>query len=326
MTPLPGPARDTASERAAVAGLPKAELHVHLEGTASAQGMRALLAARGGAEPPGLSELFHHRDFPEFLDHFRSILDLLQDPRDYGFLAGCYLDAAPAHGIRHVEFYLSLGAALRRGHQGRPVLESVREALDRRPRGVTGAVLIDTVRQFGPDEASRALAEALRHQDLGLVAGFGMGGDELSLPCSQFRRVYERARDAGLRTTVHAGEAGGPDSVREALDELRPDRIAHGIAAADDPALLDRLAESRIPLDVCPGSNLATGAVRRLEDHPLRRIIDAGVRVTLGSDDPGLFSTDLTREYELAARIASLSTAEIAHIARTSLDAAFPLP
>ena len=302
-----------------ISQLPKAELHVHLEGTVDAEGLRSLQAGESPAP-------FRRGRFDHFLDHFRAILDLLRGPQDYGLLTGRYLDAATRHGIRHVEFYVSLGAAARRGHSPGEVMAAIARQADQRREQVTALVLVDSVRQFGPDEAARTLDAALEGREHGPVVGFGMGGDETAIGAAPFRAVFERARKAGLRTTVHAGESGGPDSVRECLDELGPDRIAHGIAAAQDRALLHRLARDGVPLDVCPGSNLATGVVASLEEHPLPALLDAGVRVTLGSDDPGIFDTDLTREYLLARRIAGLDLEGLARLAQASLEASFSPP
>jgi adenosine deaminase len=299
---------------------------VHLEGTADRAGLEEILAARGEREPPGLESLFHHAGFAEFLDHFRSIVDLLRRPADYGLLAGRYLDRARGHGVRHVEFTLSLGSAIRRGLAPRAVLESILREAENRPRGPRASVVVDCVRQFGPEAAREALVAALPHRDLGLIVGFGMGGDEGSCPASDFAPVYRLAREEGLRTTVHAGEAGGPDSVLDALHHLRPDRIAHGIAAAASPALLERLSGQGITLDVCLTSNLRTGVVARLEDHPLPRLLEAGVAVTLGTDDPGLFGTDLSREYLLAATLPGVEEAALESVAAHSLAAAFPVP
>jgi aminodeoxyfutalosine deaminase len=320
----PDPPDDLLGSR--LARLPKAELHVHLEGTADRGGLAAILAARGEPEPADLARLFHHAGFAEFLDHFRSIVDLLRRPADYGLLAGRYLDLASRHGLRHVEFTLSLGSAVRRGLEPRAVLEAIRGATDERPGGARATVVVDCVRQFGPEAAAQALEAALPHRDLALVVGFGMGGDEGSLPAAAFRRVYDRARHEGLRTTVHAGEAAGPESVEEALEQLRPDRIAHGISAASRPGLLERLARRRITLDICLTSNVRTGVVPRLEEHPLPRILQAGVPVTLGTDDPGLFETDLSREYRLAAGLPGVEEPVLEAVAAHSLEAAFPLP
>jgi len=306
--------------------LRKAELHVHLEGTVDAAALRCMLVARNAVVPDHLDTLFVHDGFLDFLQHFRSILDLMERPEDYGWLAGRYLDAAIAQGVRHVEFYLSLGAAVRRGLPCRSLLESICDAVERRRNGITASVLVDCVRQFGVREAGITLDAALEHSDLHLISGFGMGGDELSEPAQAFAPVFARARERGLHTVVHAGEMGGPSEMESVLRHLRPQRIAHGIAAARSPELLAHLAEKRITLDVCLTSNLRTGAVSRLEEHPLPQLLRSGVSVSLGTDDPGMFGTDLTREYVLAVRELGLTRAMLQTLAEHSVNAAFPLP
>jgi len=306
--------------------LHKAELHVHLEGTGDAAALRGMLAARNAAVPDDLDTLFVHDGFREFLDHFRGILDVMGHAEDYGWLAGRYLDSAAAQGVRHVEFYLSLGAAVRRGLPARSLLESIGDAVDRRRESITASVLVDCVRQFGVQEAAATLDAALEHADLHLISGFGMGGDEHSQPAKEFAPVFARARERGLHTVVHAGEVGGPLEVEQVLRHLRPHRIAHGIGAAQSPALLARLAEEKITLDVCLTSNLRTGAVARLGEHPLPQLLRAGVSVSLGTDDPGMFGTDLTREYLLVVEELGLTTRVLQTLADNSLKAAFPLP
>lgn len=297
--------------------LAKAELHVHLEGTATPALLRGFL-------PPGSAPLPAALAGPllgglsGFLDRYRVLLDWLELPSAYGGLADAYLSHAPAQGIRHVEFTVSLGAALRRGRDPRAILESIAEAAARHRPRVTAAVLVDAVRQFGRDEAEATLRAARGCADLAIVVGFGLGGDERSVPAPEFARVFAAARDAGLRTTAHAGEGAGPESIRAVLDSLAPERIAHGIAAARDAELLRRLADSGVPLDVCINSNLRTGVVASLPEHPLRALVDAGVRVTLSTDDPGLFEADLDEEYRLAARL-GLDEVELQRLATESL-------
>lgn len=299
--------------RERVRRMPKAELHVHLEGTLDGRTLRRL-----GGDAAAADLRFRGGGFAAFLEHYRRALDSLRRPEDYGMLAASYLARAPRHGIRHVEFSVSLLSAMRRGHDVRRLLESVQQAASASPVGAS--LVVDTIRQFGPGEAMRALDAVLPHRDLPVLRGFGMGGDERSVPAARFRDVFDRARERGLRTTVHAGEAGGPEAVREVLDHLRPDRIGHGIAAAAEPELMARLVDEGIPLDVCPTSNLITGVVAGEAQHPLGALVAAGVRVTIGTDDPGLFGTDLTAEYLAAARMAHLDAAGLERIAAESLS------
>jgi adenosine deaminase/aminodeoxyfutalosine deaminase len=180
---------------------------------------------------------------------------------------------------------------------------------------------LDAIRQLGADHVMEIAKLTARYVDDGVVS-FGVGGDEVRGPASEFREAYQYAKDAGLRLTAHAGETAGPDSVRDALN-IGAERIGHGIRAAEDPDLLRRLREERIPLEVCITSNVKTGAVSSLEDHPVRRLVDAGVIVTLNSDDPGMFGSDLATEFRLAEQIFGLSTAQLAQIRQNAWDFRF---
>jgi adenosine deaminase/aminodeoxyfutalosine deaminase len=180
---------------------------------------------------------------------------------------------------------------------------------------------LDAIRQLGADHVMEIAKLTARYVDDGVVS-FGVGGDEVRGPASEFREAYQYAKDAGLRLTAHAGETAGPDSVRDALD-IGAERIGHGIRAAEDPDLLRRLREERIPLEVCITSNVRTGAVASLEAHPVRRLVDAGVIVTLNSDDPGMFGSDLATEFRLAEQIFGLNPAQLAQIRQNAWDYRF---
>jgi len=210
------------------------------------------------------------------------------------------------------------------GLDARACLEAIhagfQEALE--THGVLCRILLDAVRHWGPESADRVL-DLHERTRLPSVVGFGMGGDETAAPAIAFAGVYLRARALGLRTSVHAGEWAGPDSVREVLDALRPDRLDHGVAAAADPALMQRLAEEDTILCVAPTSNLRTGAVASAATHPLKRLLDAGVRVTLSADDPVLFGTTTSAEYRFAAQALGVSARELSVLAGNGWHAAF---
>ncbi len=189
--------------------------------------------------------------------------------------------------------------------------------------------IFDAVRQFGPEAAARVLESAKQCACKAIVA-FGIGGDELSVPTNEFRPVYEQAAALGLHRLIHAGEVGGPEKIREAVEVLGAERIGHGIAAMHDPALMDLLADRRIPLEICPQSNLRTGALAlqlrrqdaRIEDHPLAALFRHGIPVVLSTDDPAMFHTTLLDEYENASRM-GLNEQELFHLAQMSFDHAF---
>ncbi len=309
---------------------PKAELHLHLEGAVS-PGTLVSLSGRGPHRLfPDAGAVVRRRrrlGSPEaFLGFYRDVCRLLRDPADYAFLARDLVRRLSRDGTRHAEVYVSPAIVERIGLPWRSVvatLEPVFGAWERRSGGRL-LVLLDSVRHWGPAVAHRVL-DLHESTPWGRVAGFGLGGDETSIPAAAFRDVYARVRALGLAPLVHAGEWGGPDSVADALEHLRPVRIAHGIRAVDDPALLRRLVRRGIALDVCLRSNAATGALRPGEVHPVRRLIAAGVTVTLSTDDPGLFGTSLLAEYRGLARLGA-SGRDLRAVAASSLSAALHRP
>ena len=205
---------------------------------------------------------------------------------------------------------------------GQSCLEAIDEAFRARPGGCDCRILLDVVRQWGPESADRVL-DLHERNPLPSVVGFGMGGDERAVPAAAFAGVYMRARALGLKTSVHAGEWTGPDSLEQALDVLRPDRVDHGIAAAADAGLAERLADERTTLCVAPTGNVATGAVKSFEEHPLPRLIEAGVRVALCADDPLLFATTTANEYRVARERLGLGALELRRLAENTWRAAF---
>ena len=227
-------------------------------------------------------------------------------------------------GVDYAEVYVSPEIFTRIGLDAGACLEAVdvgfREALE--ARGILCRILLDVVRHWGPESADRVL-DLYEKNPLPSIVGFGMGGDEASLPAAAFGGIYLRARALGLRTSVHAGEWVGAQSVRDVLDALRPDRLDHGIAAAADPLLLARLVEEDTILCVAPTSNLRTGAVASAGAHPLKRLIDAGVRVTLSADDPVLFGTTTRGEYRFAREQLGLTDEDLRTLAGNAWHAAF---
>ena len=311
---------------------PKTELHLHLEGSV-APGTLVRLSARSPRPIfPDLRSLRRRRsrkgDFRQFLDLYRDVCRSLSGPDDYAAVARDLVRRLRRERIRHAEVYVSPAIVERMGLPWVPVrdaLEAVFSDHERRGAGRV-RVLLDSVRQWGPDAAGRVLELQVRFP-WPRAAGFGLGGDETSLPARDFTRVFARARKLGLAPLVHAGEWAGPESVAAALRWLKPVRIAHGVRAADDAALTRALARSGVALDVCPTSNMATGALPSLKDVAgrVQALLDAGVKVTLSTDDPGLFGTTLVGEYGTLAR-AGLTPKELAALARNSRDAALTGP
>jgi aminodeoxyfutalosine deaminase len=317
-----------------LAAVPKAELHLHLEGAVTPETV-IILAARHGASlsAESVAARFAYSDFNGFLEAFKWVTSFLQTPEDYSLASHRLMDELHRQNVVYAEITLAVGVMLWRKLDVEKIFAAVREIADRaRERGLQICWIFDATRQFGPAAAMQVATWAARLQVGGVVA-FGMGGDELSVPARDFLAVYQFARGEGLHVVAHAGEIGGPSSVREAVEILGAERIGHGIAAALDPELAEWLVARRIPLEVCPTSNLRTGALARqlgkdevsMKDHPLRALFERGVRVTLSTDDPAMFQTDLLAEYGHAVSM-GFTPAEIARLAETSFQVAFLPP
>lgn len=307
--------------------LPKIELHLHLEGAAPPAFIRGLAREKH----MDLAGIFDDRggyrfaDFWDFLKVYEAATETLKTPEDYHRLTLAVLEESAASGVIYSETFLSpdfcggrdLGA-------WREYLHAIREAADLAERrdGITLRGIVTCIRHFGPEKAKQtALCAAETAGDW--IVGFGIAGDEKIGQPRDFRYSFDMAREAGLRLTAHAGEWGGPESVRAALADLNPERIGHGVRAIEDLALVDELAERGVVLEVCPGSNIALGLYPGWRQHPIGRLFDRGVKVTVSTDDPPFFHTTMAREYDRLADAFDWDTGVFRTIARTSLDAAF---
>ncbi|MGH9703481.1 MAG: adenosine deaminase [Candidatus Acidiferrales bacterium] len=318
-------------QKTVIAALPKAELHLHLEGSI-APATAVALAARHGvavAEAEVVAKYSYH-DFSGFLEAFKWVTSFVTEPPDYALVTEGLVDELLRQNVVYAEVIVSCGIMLRRQQDVAANFEAIRKVAERaRARGLRLQWIFDATRQFGVEPAGEVARWAVRLREGGVVA-MGMGGDELALPAESFRRAYDIARDAGLHSHVHAGEVGGPQSIREAIEFLGAERIGHGIAAMLDPALMDWMAARGMPVENCPTSNICTGALARqlgraeanLAQHPLPEFMRKNMRVVLSTDDPAMFHTDLMGEYEVAARL-GLSTSEILRLARMSFESAF---
>ncbi|MFI7098350.1 adenosine deaminase [Streptomyces sp. NPDC050161] len=311
-----------------IAGLPKAELHVHHVGSASPR-IVAELAARHPdspvpTDPEALADFFTFRDFAHFIEVYLSVVDLVRTADDVRLLTYEVARDMARQNIRYAELTLTPFSSTKRGIPDAAYVEAIEDAR-KSAESELGVVLrwcFDIPGEAGLEAADETARIACELQPEGLVS-FGLGGPEIGVPRPQFKPYFDRAIAAGLRSVPHAGETTGPGTIWDALTELRADRIGHGTSAPQDPALLAHLAERRIPLEVCPTSNIATRAVRSLEEHPIRQMVDAGVLVTINSDDPPMFGTDLNTEYGIAARLLDLDAAGVTALARNAVDASF---
>ena len=280
-----------------------ADLHLHFEGSVPREALVRIARKNGHAFGAGgmfETALARSREAGSFLRLFADCCRVFQSPEDYAEAADA-VGRELARELKHAEIYVSPEIWTRFGLDRFDVLERIDGALGQveKETGSRLFLLLDSVRQWGSDAAERVL-DVYEKTRLARIVGFGIGGDESSVPAARFRKVYERARRLGLSTTIHAGEWAGPESVEEALDELSPQRIDHGVRAAEDAKLLARLARSGVTLCVAPSSNVATGVAASWKRHPLPRLLDAGVSVCLSADDPSIFGTTTIEEYRRA--------------------------
>ncbi|MGH9576949.1 MAG: adenosine deaminase, partial [Terriglobales bacterium] len=271
-----------------------------------------------------VERLYDYHDFPGFLQAFAVLTERLREPADYELVTYRLMERLKPENVVHAEVYVSVGICLRRGQDFDAIFEGMERGRERGTKdfGVSLLWIFDFVRQWGPEAAAHVVEKAIRFRG-GSVVGIGMGGDERQAAPELFHEVYERAAEHGLRLTAHAGEAAGPESVLGALDALGAERIGHGLNAWHDAELVARLARDQVPVEICVTSNLRTGCLRSLEQHPLRKYFDAGVLVTLNSDDPAMFATSLAREYQLAQEAFGFSEDELRRLAANSFRASF---
>lgn len=311
--------------------LPKVELHLHLEGSITPSTLVAL-SQRNDASPLTLesaSRLYRYTDFPSFLMSFKAVTERLHTPADYELITYDMVRDLAAQGVRHAEVYISFGILYR---FGRLDVDEVFGAIEagrlraEREFGVSLLWLIDAVRHFGAEEGARVFRKAaeLRREHPSIV-GIGIGGDEARGPADQFREAYAEAKEAGLHLTAHAGESTGPESIWSAIN-IGAERIGHALAAQQDAELMEVLAERQIPLELNLTSNLRTGCCASIEQHPLRLYFGSGLMVTLNSDDPPMFGSDLLGEYILAQRHFELSLEQMRELAANSVEASFLPP
>jgi len=298
------------------AQLPKAELHLHLEGSVDAETLHELDPATPLEE---LRALYHYPDFNAFLKTFGAVVTRLARPEDYALVTRRLLERLAAQNVRYAEIIIAAGVVLWKKQEFGPVFDAIHDAARGSPVEVRW--ILDAVRQFGVEPAWEVASLAAARQERGVVA-IGIGGSEERGPAEWFKEVFAFAKSAGLHLTAHAGESAGPESVWEAL-VLGAERIGHGIAAVRDRGLLRHLRDHDIPLEISITSNLVTGVVARLEDHPIRALYDAQVPIVLNTDDPAMFGCTLTDEYRLAARAFGFSQAELRGIAENGFRYGF---
>jgi len=312
-----------------IAGLPKAELHVHHVGSATPQTVAQLAARYDGASPvpadvDRLAEYFTFTDFAHFIQVYLSVVDLIRDEDDVWTLTYDIARDMSAQNVRYAELTLTPYSSIRRGIAAEAFCEAVEDARKQAEEDF-GTLLrwcFDIPGEAGIEAADVTLDVALRLAPDGLVS-FGLGGPEIGVPRAAFQRHFDAARAAGLHSVPHAGESTGPETIWDAINLLGAERIGHGIAAVRDEALLQRLRDDQITLEICPTSNVCTRSAPSLAEHPLPALVAAGVPVTINSDDPPMFSTSINHEYEVAAELLGLDESGVADLARAAVHASF---
>lgn len=306
--------------------VPKAELHCHIEGAATPSLVRRLAEQKGIDVSPIIDQngKYIWTDFTTFLKAYDLASSVFKTPADYSLLTETYFRMLAAEGAIYGEVFISPDHAQAAGLSYRSYVEGLAAGIERAKvdTGIEGRMIAIGVRHFGAASVERVVREVIGNPHP-LVTGFGLAGDEREGHPANFAKAFRMAAEAGLGITAHAGEFGGPDSVIAALEFLRVKRIGHGVRAIEDPNLVKRLADERVVLEVCPGSNMALGVYSVLRFHPVNLLRRAGVRLTLNSDDPPFFNTTLGKEYASVARTFGWSLEDQLDITRTAIEAAF---
>lgn len=323
-----------------IQSLPKAELHLHLEGSVDpatlielsrryntplpTENNRYDVAGSGDVlTEDDVRRLYSYQDFNGFLMAFKSVTERLRSPEDYELVTYRLMQKLRQQNVVHAEVYVSVGVIRWRGQPVEPIFEGMERGRERGQRdfGVSLLWIFDAVRHFGPQAASEVFDLAARLRERNVVA-IGIGGDEARGPAEGFRDLYKKAADNGLRLTAHAGETTGPESVWGALN-IGAERIGHGLSAANDPELLEVMAQKQVPVEMCITSNLRTGACKGLQEHPVKKFFDEGLMITLSTDDPAMFQTSLNKEFEIAQQEFSFTEDHLRELARNSIEASF---
>jgi adenosine deaminase len=302
--------------------VPKVELHLHLEGAIPYGALWKLVEKYGGdpAVPDldALQQRFAYRDFPHFIDTWIWKNQFLREYEDFTFVAEAVAHDLASQNVRYAEVFYSPPDFARHGLQPQALTQAIRTGLERVSQ-IKIALVADIVRDFGPEKGAITLAEIAEVKALGVV-GIGIGGSEHDFPPEPYQGVYEQARELGFHTSAHAGEAAGAASIWGALRTLQVDRIGHGTRAEEDEALLDYLAAQQIPIEMCPLSNVCTGVVKSIDEHPVRRYFERGLLVTVNTDDPKMFGNSLAEEYQLLVEQLGFSKEEIRTLIRSAIQ------
>jgi adenosine deaminase len=305
--------------------IPKVELHLHLEGAIPFEALWQLVEKYGGdpslPNPEALATRFIYRDFPHFIETWTWKNRFLRQYEDFTFIAEAVAGDLLAQNIYYAEVFFSPPDFRRHGLQTQPLAEAIRAGLERVPQ-VKVMLVADLVRDFGPELAAITLQEVAEARGAGII-GVGLGGSEQDFPPELFQEVFAQARQLGFHTSAHAGEAASAQSVWGAIRSLHVDRIGHATRAVEDERTLDHLAEARIPLELCPLSNLRTGVVKSLAEHPVRLYFERRLNISINTDDPKMFGNTLAEEYRQLVEVQGFSRREICSLILQGIAAAW---
>ena len=309
-----------------IRALPKAELHLHLEGSIGSDELAELITLHGGGpiDRERLARLYKHENFVAFLEAFRRVTHWLRTPEDYELITYRLMQKLAKENVLHAEVYVSVGVVIYFERDFDAIFEGLERGRRRGERdfGVSLYWIFDAVRHFGVEAAEKVFNKAIELRDRNVVA-IGIGGDEARGPAEWFRDLYARARDNGLRLTAHAGESVGPESIRAAVEVLGAERIGHGLTAVQDRELMSQLAKSQLPVEICLISNLRTQCCAAAKQHPLKTYCEAGMMVMLNTDDPAMFETSLCHEYQVAQNTFRFTDEQLRELAMNSFRASF---
>lgn len=305
--------------------LPKIELHVHLEGAIPHEALFSLIQKYGGdpsiPNREALEKRFEYKSFPEFIEAWSWKNQFLREYEDFTYITELTARDMAAQNIRYVELFFSPSLFIRHGLNVQEIAYSIRKGLLRVP-DIEVVLIADLVRDNGPESEMNTLTALKEVKDCGVI-GIGIGGSEQKFPPRPFESLFEEARRIGFRTTAHAGEAANPESIWDAIKYLQVDRIGHGTRAYQDPQLLGYILENKIPLELCPMSNVRTGAVKNIEKHPIRKYYDHGLILSVNTDDPKMFNTSLADEYRLLVQKYGFSRQEICTIILLGIESSW---
>ncbi|MBD1895140.1 adenosine deaminase [Coleofasciculus sp. FACHB-129] len=306
--------------------LPKVELHLHLEGAIPLTALWQLIEKYNAVSSVGsfsqMEQKFQYKDFQHFIDTWVWKNNFLREYEDFTLIASKVAEDLASQNIIYVEAFYSPGDFIRHGLEPQKLTEAIRKGLDVHADKITVNLVADLIRDFGPEQGMTWVKQIHEVKNLG-VLGIGIGGSEQTFPPEPYEAVYEQARNLGFKTSAHAGEAAGSESIWGAIRSLKVDRIGHGVRAIDDPELVSFLKSEQIPIEMCPISNLRTGVVADISLHPIKKLYEEGLLITVNTDDPKMFNSSLAYEYKMLVEKLGFSLDDIVNLIKNAIKSSW---